>query len=50
MNPAFLFAAAPGDVGPVTLTFIYFDAGSLFEVVADFTFRFQVNGVGFIQK
>jgi len=50
MNPAFLFAAAPDDVGPVTLTFVYLDAGALLESVADFTFGFQVNGVGFIQQ
>jgi hypothetical protein len=49
VNPTFLFTAAPGDVGPVTFAFVYFDAGSLFETVADFTFGFQVNGMRFIQ-
>lgn len=49
INPAFLFAAAPGDVGPVAFAFVYLDAGSLFEAVADFTIRFQVNGVRFVQ-
>jgi hypothetical protein len=50
MNPAFLFATAPGDVGPVTFAFDYLDAGSLFEAIADFTIGFQVNSVGFIQQ
>jgi hypothetical protein len=49
MNPTFLFTAAPGYVGPVTFVFVYFDAGSLFETVADYTFGFQVNGMRFIQ-
>ncbi len=49
MNPAFLFTTAPGDVGPVTFSLINLDAGTLFEAVADFTLRFQVNGVRFIQ-
>jgi hypothetical protein len=49
MNPTFLFTATPGNVRPVTFAFVYFDAGSLFETIADFTFGFQVNGMRFIQ-
>ncbi len=49
MYPAFLFSTTPDDVGPFTFAFVYLDAGSLFEAVADFTFRLEVNGVRFIQ-
>ena len=50
MNPAFLFTASPGDVGPVAFSFYHFDAGSLFEPVTDFTFWLKVNGMRFIEE
>jgi len=50
VNPAFLFTATPAYVGPVTLAFVYLDAGSLFEAIADFTIRLQVDGLRFIQQ
>jgi hypothetical protein len=49
MNPAFLFATAPGDVSPVAFAFVYLNAGSLLQAIADFTFRLEVNGMRFIQ-
>jgi hypothetical protein len=48
MNPAFLFATAPSDMGPVAFSLVYLDAGTQFEAIADFTFRLEVNGMRFI--
>ena len=50
MNPAFLFTASPGDVGPVAFSFYHFDAGSLFQPVTDFTFWLEMNGMRFIEE
>jgi hypothetical protein len=43
MYPSLLFTATPSDVNPVTFSFDRLYTSSLFESIADFTFRLEVN-------
>jgi hypothetical protein len=48
--PAFLFAASPGYMYPVAFSFDCLYTGSLLESIADFTFRLEVDGMGFVEE